>query len=335
MATGALDTANCSILSNGKRITLQWDSPGGDGWTSPFVLNGTPSTAISLVVDTGGPNSRTVTATTIHGAFAQVSTDLQATFNLSGFIEDDEDVRLTLTAGLVIDSSITPDETGGTTSTTITNNSTFVGLAPLSELKSYLGITSSSDDAELTRLMRAAASRIEGECGRPIGGFLSKSRTELLNPTGDPSIFIRNTPVTSITSVKRIAPDGTTTTIDADDYRFDPVTGEIRLIVDEDASWYTGDIRAVDWRLLKGRGFWEGFRSVEVVSVGGYTPATMPRDLQQAAIEVAKDLWLMRKMNPTLQSESLADYSYSTKTQTERSEWYQTLVNRYRCPVMA
>ena len=289
-----------------------------------------------MAVDTGGANPRTLTATTIAaGNVTEVGGDISATFNLSGFIEQNEAVRLTLTAGLIQDSSITPDTTGASTAgVTLTNNSTFVGLAPLADLKAYIGETGTSNDLELARLLRVAASRIEGACGKEPGDFLSQTFTETLNPTGDPSVYLKNGPVSSVTSVTRIFNDGSTEAVASTDYRFDPKTGEVRLIVDEDAQWLYGSrhYQADDW-ILRSRGFAKGFRSVQVVYVAGYTPTTMPYDLQQAAIEIARELWATRKLNPGLNSESLPDYSYSAATQTERSDTFKNLIQRYRCMV--
>lgn len=336
MAVGALDTANTSISSLGNRITLQWDAPSGDGWTSPFILSLTPSAAISLAVDTGGPKARTITGSTINGATSIVGSDLSASFNLSGYIEYGETVSLTLTAGLFADSTITPDTSGGTSGTAITNSSTFVGLASLTNLKLYLGVTGSSNDTELIRYLQVATSVIERHCGRGPGKFLSQTHTEALDGKGSRKIQVRNTPITSITSINRVLSDGSLETIDSGNYRFESETGEIELIGDDDQYYYAAETNPFLGRRVFGTPeFSRGFRNVQVVHVGGYTPATLPPALSQAAIEIAAYLFRRQGRDTTMGSESLGDYSYSIADPESVSASLKMWRNAVGCVVIA
>lgn len=339
MATGAFDSADSSVGTNGKQITLSWATPGGDGWTSPFVVIADPSGAVSLRVDQGGPNDRTLTAVTQSGAPTVVSTDLRATFNISGFIEKDETVKVTITAGLISDSSVTPDETGATTSTVITNSSTFVGLAPLNELKRFLNIDTSTTtyDTQLTTYLRVATNLLERCLGRDPGKFLSQSITETLDGKGSEKLQLRNWPVTAISSVKRVLSDGSTETVASTDYRYEQNTGELELIGDSDDyyyNWPSGN-PFVGRRVFPRPRFAEGFRNVQVTYTGGYTPATMPPALQWAAIEVAAHLYRRQGRDTSMSSESLGDYSYTAADPMKVSEAFRAYCNSVGCVVVA
>lgn len=104
-------------------------------------------------------------------------------------------------------------------------------LAPtaLAELKAWLGISTTRDDAELTGLIRTALELCEGF----IGVMPLASGCEEVLPTGGQWQTLATRPVQSITAVLAIAVDGTRTTLAATDYEIDidaEGTGSVRLI---------------------------------------------------------------------------------------------------------
>lgn len=334
MATGAFDSANSSVNASGGTITLRWDDPGGDAWAGAYTI-GTPSTAISLLVDEDGPNERTITGTNLNGSVTKVSTDLSATFNLSGFIEAGESVTITLTASLITDAS--GDVTGAASAgTSITNSSAFVRLASRDDLKTYLGVSGTDDDDALARYLKVAANLIERAFGRKKGEFLSQTVTETLDGKGSPKLYLSRWPITSITSVKRVLSDGTTSTINSSDYRFESETGELELINDDDL-YYFGPVTlsSPDRRVFGRPEFGRGFRNVEVVYVGGYTPPTMDECLQQAAIEIAGWLYRRQGVDTRMQSESLGDYSYTAGDLEKVSGSFAMFRNAVKATVIA
>ena len=71
-------------------------------------------------------------------------------------------------------------------------------LTSLANLKSWLGITASTDDAVLERAIDRATARIESHLGRQI---LSRSYSEWRNGCGVTSIHLNQWPVTQVTNV--------------------------------------------------------------------------------------------------------------------------------------
>lgn len=334
MATGAYDSADSSVLSDGKRITLSFATPGGDGWTLPVTIATSPSLFVSIAVDTGGPNARTVNANMLSGTPSVTGTDLRITFSLTGIIRRNETCRITITdsgGDLIQDSSVTPDVNGTTSGTTLTNSSGFVGLASLDTLKSNLGVTTSTDDEFMANLLSVATRRIEVYCGRDRGGFISQSWTETIDGDGTGEIALRNRPVTAIASVKSIDSEGTETTLDSSSYRRDQRVGIVHRIDDEDS----------DLGFISGGGghngivfrwpaqFERGNQNLSVTYTGGYTPSNLPEDLQWAAIQIASDLYRAKKIDGNLASESIGQHSYSLRTPTERSEEFERLLAPY------
>jgi len=103
-------------------------------------------------------------------------------------------------------------------------------LAPsaLAELKAWLGISITRDDAELTTLLKAALDLCEGFIGAMP---LSSGCEELLAATGEwQSLATR--PIQSITGVSALEVDGTRSALAAVDYEIDlsaDGTGTVRL----------------------------------------------------------------------------------------------------------
>lgn len=103
-------------------------------------------------------------------------------------------------------------------------------LAPtaLAELKAWLGISTTRDDAELTGLIRTALELCEGFIGAMP---LASGCEEVLPATGEWQALATR-PVQAITGVLAIATNGTRTALSASDYEIDidaEGTGRMRL----------------------------------------------------------------------------------------------------------
>jgi len=103
-------------------------------------------------------------------------------------------------------------------------------LAPtaLAELKAWLGISTSREDAELTGLIRTALELCEGF----IGAMPLTAGCEEVLPTSGEWQALATRPVTAITGALAIAANGTRTALSANDYDIDidaAGTGRIRL----------------------------------------------------------------------------------------------------------
>ena len=90
----------------------------------------------------------------------------------------------------------------------------------------------------------------------------------------------------------------------ASEYTYDYDTGRLSI----DPGWWA------NWPMEPG-GMPSAVKSVLVEYTAGY--ATVPDDIEQATIEVAKMMFLDRRRDPSMQSENLGDYSYSRASRTE------------------
>jgi len=142
-------------------------------------------------------------------------------------------------------------------------------------------------------LIAAASAVCESFCGRK---FESASRTEVQDGNGDPAIFLRAVPVTSITSITISDDFDNVDTYDSDDVRFDADTGRVTFRLSS-----TQDV------------FTAGKQNVSIVYVGGY--ATIPADVQSACIQIMRGLYASTAdtNNPAMKSESIGDYSYTRR----------------------
>jgi uncharacterized phiE125 gp8 family phage protein len=101
--------------------------------------------------------------------------------------------------------------------------------APLAELKQWLAISSTADDAALTALLHAALALCEGFTGSmPLA-----AECEQLLPAVREWQGLSTRPVQSITGIETLAVDGARATLAPEDYEFDlhaDGTGTVRLL---------------------------------------------------------------------------------------------------------
>lgn len=131
-------------------------------------------------------------------------------------------------------------------------------LTTLVDVKAWMGITVTDQDAVLTRLISAASNYIQSWLNRDL---LAADYTERFNGTGTASLMLTNYPVLSVTSVKingLTIPAGSDS---ADGYFFDS-----------------------DGLYLRGYRFERGVSNVLVSYRGGFE--TIPAELAQATIEL-------------------------------------------------
>ncbi len=72
-------------------------------------------------------------------------------------------------------------------------------LTTLTKVKTYLGISSVTQDTLISSLITSVSAEVESFCGRK---FESDTYTEYFDTDGETKIFLKNYPVTSLTSVK-------------------------------------------------------------------------------------------------------------------------------------
>lgn len=145
-------------------------------------------------------------------------------------------------------------------------------LCALQDVKTYLGITSASEDAMLTALVSAASTQIENYCNRI---FAQASYTETRNGNDAGAIFVRQFPIVSVQSVVvsgLVVPAATDTT--SFGYTFD----EERIYIRRDR--WDAPARVSGYPVR----FERGVQNVVLQYTAGY--ATIPADLVQACVEL-------------------------------------------------
>lgn len=166
-------------------------------------------------------------------------------------------------------------------------------LTTLATVRIALPRLASVADAEIERLIDEATSLIESYCNRTFG---SATYTEIHNPSGTDSIYLRQRPVTSITTVTVGLPDASRV-MDADEYQVDSRTGELRT--KGGGQWFPDS-----WSVST---FGTAFQSVQVVYVGSETPAAVVG----RCLAVINRCYAGNQIDPALKSKSLGDASFA------------------------
>lgn len=207
-----------------------------------------------------------------------------------------------------------------------------MAIITASDYKTYKGISASTYDAQLAVVIPAIQELAEDYCDRL---FDSASRTEKHNGTDFPVLVLRNTPVTTLTSISIIAADGTSTTVDADTYTFDANSGVVKF---QPASYAA--VTTNDWGTVECGDTWKpsprfeaGHQNVSVVYTGGYTSGTMPANLKFSMYQ-AVDIALGRARGGVgvgdFRRQDLGDYSEERFGLEEAAKAIEQLFNTFR-----
>jgi len=159
-------------------------------------------------------------------------------------------------------------------------------LIALADLKAILGITDSANDTLLGNIIQRGSDAIARFCNRV---FAQRTVIETLPGTGGQLLKLKFFPIVTLTS---IAYDGDT--VDGDTYTLtEPDAG----MVYREAGWfYTG--HAYDYAATYTHDY-------NLPDMSGAD--TLPYDIQQAALELCKGMWLARQRDPAVSMESVPD----------------------------
>ena len=109
-------------------------------------------------------------------------------------------------------------------------------LVSLSDYKAYVGITNANEDPKLRITLALVSALVEDYCGRQ---FITATRTEQACATSG-TIFLKNTPVQSVSKVDCINTSKATITVDVLDYVVYGGEGMVELL--DETSIYAADI---------------------------------------------------------------------------------------------
>jgi hypothetical protein len=159
-------------------------------------------------------------------------------------------------------------------------------LIALADLKAILGISDGANDALLGNIIERGSDAIARFCNRV---FAQRTVIETLPGPGGQLLKLKFSPIVTLTS---IAYDGET--VDSDTYTLtEPDAG----MVYREARWfYTG--HAYDYTAT----YIHGYNLPDMAGTD-----TLPHDIQQAALELCKGMWLARQRDPSVTMESVPD----------------------------
>jgi uncharacterized phiE125 gp8 family phage protein len=175
-------------------------------------------------------------------------------------------------------------------------------LVSLADVKAYLGgDLQSNDDAVLARLISAASAFFVTACGRPI---LEQNYSELYDGKGNGRLYLRNTPVTSVTSLS-----------------IDGAVVPEALAPGEPGWRLNGNIV-----LLFGHWFGRGLVNVAVTYTAGYPAA--PADVAEAVVELVGLRYRGRDRLGKV-SESIGGMATTSYSQKDVSAFVAGVIARY------
>jgi hypothetical protein len=159
-------------------------------------------------------------------------------------------------------------------------------LIALADLKAILGITDSANDALLGTIIQRGSDASARLCNRV---FAQRTVIETLPGPGGQLLKLKFSPIVTLTST---AFEGET--VDSDTHTLtEPDAG----MVYREAGWfYTG--HAYDYAATYSHGY-------NLPDMAGAD--ILPHDIQQAALELCKGMWLARQRDPSVTMESVPD----------------------------
>jgi len=177
-------------------------------------------------------------------------------------------------------------------------------LTALATVKTELGISASTDDAYLERLINAASDFIERYCSRQ---FQRASVTEKVQGYGDSFLRLGRRPIDTAVAI----------TITLDGAAVDSISYEVH---DAEAGLLIGKSGWADTTSLFEGPAWDGHAGSErklysVTYTGGYVlpgdggTRTLPYDLEDACVGLVVSRYRSRGQDQRIKSESLLSYS--------------------------
>jgi Phage gp6-like head-tail connector protein len=159
-------------------------------------------------------------------------------------------------------------------------------LVALADLKAILGITDSANDMLLGNIIQRGSDAIARFCNRV---FAQRTVIETLPGPGGQLLKLKFVPIITLTSItfEGVAVDSASYTL------IEPDAG---MVYREVGWFYTG--HAYDYAAT----YTHGYNLPDMAGTD-----TLPHDIQQAALELCKGMWLARQRDPAVSMESVPD----------------------------
>lgn len=185
-------------------------------------------------------------------------------------------------------------------------------LCTLDDLKTELGLSGSSEDTRLERLIEAASDAISRYCARSF--HYEAARVDDMKGYGSVLMHLPKTPVIEIASIV-FDPDGANETLDADEYRIDNAA-QGRIYREGGWQWTAAMERAILLHPLPGteaslyRVTYEcGYVTANQVDLDEDLERTLPDDLEDACLQLAALRYRWKPRDPAVAGESLMSWS--------------------------
>ena len=220
---------------------------------------------------------------------------------------------------------------------TVLTTSTGDRLTTVDALKGFLGIATTSEDAQLEDAILAATDAVQTYVGYPL---LRQRYVETLKGFGSLRLMVSNTPVRDIGSIMV-----GTQLVSPSEYEIENAGAGF---ISRELGWpWTG---GVEWDLTshvvpnsETRRFSVDYEAGFILTTGSWETAgfltvgagrTLPKDLERACLESAKSLYLARKRDGTIQSKRVGDLAVTYRLRgdvpTHFPEEALGILERYR-----
>lgn len=207
-----------------------------------------------------------------------------------------------------------------------------MAIITTTEYKNHALITVSTYDTPIANFVAG----IEAKVLRYLSRDSFNSATynpERIDTDNGSVVWVRNWPITTLTSVSVYTDDhSSSTALATTDYVYDPASGRIDL-----TGWGYGR-GMLDGDGLPGVPGWgfgprhrRGIRRVGVVYTGGYS--SPPDDLKLAMYEMVDTAYAARGRDRSLTSETLGEYSWTAKQEREMNDAMKRLFAPWKEPV--
>lgn len=194
-------------------------------------------------------------------------------------------------------------------------------LVALSDVKTRLSISGSTEDARLNALIDEISGKIQDRCGRRL--VQEAYTNEFYSGTDDDLLILRQGPLVSIESVEDVDYDSggaSYTTVNASDYIME---GR------RDENWrYQGRIRRINGAWLIGR------RNYRISYTAGYDSADLPHSLRHACLNWIQ-FWYLKRDSFGKTKSRIGDGDEQWLSMAQVDDAIEREIAKYRLPGLA